>query len=70
MLEKNVPRTRSVFKRKQVHICASFNDWVPQELKTIHELKLERKKGEELAEYIESEGKGALRSGQDEHNIL
>ena len=70
MLEKNAPRTRSLFQRRQVHICASFNDWVPLELKTQHELKLERKKGTELVEYLEQEGKQALRSQQDDLNTL
>ena len=53
-----------------MHICASFNDWVPQELKTLHELKLERKKGNGLLGYLEQEGKQALRSQQDELNVL
>lgn len=70
LLEKNAPRTRSLFQRRQVHICASFNDWVPQELKTLHELKLERKKGNGLLGYLEQEGKQALRSQQDELNVL
>ena len=70
LLEKNAPRTRSVFQRRQVHICASFNDWVPAELKTGHELKLERKKGEQLQAYLQKEGKQALRSPKDELNIL
>lgn len=53
-----------------MHICASFNDWVPVELKTGHELKLERKKGDQLLAYLQKEGKQALRSPKDELNIL
>ena len=38
--------------RKQVFIVSSFNDWVPIEMKTVHEIKMENKHGDALPEYI------------------
>ena len=70
LLDKNVPKTVSHFKRKQVFICASFNDWVPVELKTTHEIKLERQKGDQLQNYLLDEGRDAIRSQKDNMNIL
>jgi len=42
-LEKNSPRKRSIFGRKLIYMCASFNDWVPVEMKSLYELKTARK---------------------------
>lgn len=33
-VEPRGPLTKNVFGRKQVFICSSFNDWVPQEMKS------------------------------------
>ena len=51
-LRKNVAKKRSLFGRKQIYMCASFNGWIPVELKSLHELKLEREKGAGLKDYI------------------
>ena len=52
MLEKNAPKTRTPFKRKQVFLVASFNDWIPVEMKSIHEIKTIKSQGENLANYL------------------
>ena len=51
-MANKIPKVRSVFGRKQVFICASFNDWIPIELKSTHEIKLEQEKGNELEPWI------------------
>jgi len=51
-LKKNIAKKRSIFGRKQIYMCASFNDWIPVEMKSLHELKLEREKGPQLKDYI------------------
>ena len=51
-MRKNVPKKRSMFGRKQVFMCASFNDWVPVEMKSLHEVKTEREKGDKLKEFL------------------
>ena len=51
-LQKNIAKKRSFFGRKQIYMCASFNDWIPVEMKSLHELKLEREKGSQLKDYI------------------
>lgn len=53
-MKNKVPKVKSIFGRKQVFICASFNDWIPIELKSTHEIKLESEKGNELEEWIKS----------------
>jgi hypothetical protein len=53
-MKNKVPKVKSIFGRKQVFICASFNDWIPIELKSTHEIKLENEKGNELEEWIKS----------------
>ena len=39
LLAANVNKHLNVFKRKQIYICGSFNDWMPVELMTIMEIK-------------------------------
>ena len=39
--ENNV-KLRNAFGRKQVFIVASYNDWIPVEMKTIFEIKMEK----------------------------
>ena len=56
-MKNKVPKVKSIFGRKQVFICASFNDWIPIELKSTHEIKLENEKGNELEEWIKSKYK-------------
>ena len=33
---------RNVFGRKQIFIVASYNDWIPVEMKSIFEIKMEK----------------------------
>lgn len=54
-------------------MCASFNDWVPVELKSIHELGLQRTKKDGLWQYVSECLKGdasGLRSGREHKNIV
>ena len=71
-MKNKVPKVKSIFGRKQVFICASFNDWIPIELKSTHEIKLENEKGNELEAWIKSkEGDlSELKSANDEENLL
>lgn len=45
----------NVWGRKQVFMVSSFNDWVPIEMKTVHEIKMERKHGNNLSAVIEQD---------------
>jgi len=33
-------------------MCASFNDWIPVEMKSLHEVKTEKEKGNQLRDFI------------------
>lgn len=73
-LAKNVPHPRNPFGRKHVYMCASFNDWIPSEMKSMHEIRLEKAKGDKLEEYIkECEEEGnfkALRHPKPTFNVI
>ena len=70
--KNKVPKIMSIWGRKQVYICASFNDWIPIELKSLHEIRLEAEKGNELGDWIKSMGDdpSELKSEDDEENLL
>ena len=39
LLEKNVNKHLNLFGRKQIYVCASFNEWMPVEMQTTMEIK-------------------------------
>lgn len=71
-MKNKVPKVKSIFGRKQVFICASFNDWIPIELKSTHEIRLESEKGNELEAWIKSKDGdlSELKSVNDLDNLL
>lgn len=71
-MKNKVPKVKSIFGRKQVFICASFNDWIPIELKSTHEIKLENEKSNELEAWIKSKDGDLsdLKSANDMDNLL
>jgi len=73
-LEEALSRTRyatkSAFGRKQVFLCCSANDWIPIEMKTAFEMKLERAKGEDLPSFLERNKGKKLLSSQKADNVM
>ena len=51
-------------------ICCSANDWIPVEMKTGFEIKLESAKGENLESWLEQNKDRRLLSSQKEDNIM
>lgn len=53
-LKKNDPLKINKFGRNQIFVCASFNDWVPQEMKTFFEIETQKKfeTDEKLFEFL------------------
>jgi hypothetical protein len=49
---------------------ASYNDWIPVEMKTIFEIKMEKQKGDDLLKFIEENKDVEMKSGKPSHNVI
>lgn len=67
--EKN-EALRNVFGRKQIFMIASFNDWIPVELKTLFEIKMEKKEGDNLLNFIQQNKDIEMKSDKPSHNQI
>ena len=54
-LEKNKVKSKNIFGREPVYICATFTDWVPVELKSRFEIKAEQEHKDDLEKWLDSQ---------------
>ena len=61
---------RNVFGRKQIFMVASFNDWIPVEMKTLFEIKMEKKEGDNLLNFVKENKELEMKSEKPSHNLI
>jgi len=51
-------------------MIASFNDWIPVEMKSLFEIKMEKKEGENLGAFIKQNKDLEMKSTKPSHNLI
>lgn len=71
MLKKNDNKHLNIFGRKQIYLVASFNDWVPIEMRTNQEIKQLRIKGETTIKELDDNHRAKLgKSKKKDDNVI
>lgn len=71
LLDKNVNKHLNLFGRKQIYVCASFNEWMPIEMQTTAEIKQRKDKHEDTLKEMDPKKLAKLaKSKKKEENMI